>query len=112
MNRKLFYTFSLLIFMLMWGMFGSATAAPRSESDLRATAPPVETTPDVQSTTESQGIPVTAKPEPVLTEILVFYGLIGLTALFLILALLSIANKSTAPFVEHNTPPSDHTEGQ
>jgi len=36
--------------------------------------------------------------------------LIGLTALFLTLALLSIANESTAPFVEHNTLPPDHTE--
>jgi hypothetical protein len=64
----------------------------------------------VSGTTDSAGIPVTGKPEPVLTEILVFYGLIGITALFLILALLNVANKSTAPYVAHKSLPTEKTQ--
>lgn len=109
MNRKLVYTFSLVGFFLMWGVFGFAAAAPRGEPDLQATVPPVEATSIVPSTTDSAGIPVTGETEPVLTEIIVFYGLIGLTALFLVLALLNIANKSTAPSGEHKGPSSDET---
>jgi hypothetical protein len=109
MNRKLVYAFGLVSFFLMWGVFGLAGAAPRGDPDSQATVPPVDVTPIVSGSTDSAGIPVTAEPEPLLTEIVVFYGLIGLTALFLILALLSMANKSTAPYMERKNPPSDKT---
>ena len=107
MNKKLVYISSLVVFFLMWGVFGIAAASPRDGSPLPATLPPMESTPIFSGTTDSTGIPVTGKPEPVLTEIFVFYGLIGLTALFLILALLNVANKSTPPYGEHKNPSSD-----
>ena len=110
MNRKLIYASSLVVFFLMWGVFGIAAAAPRSAANLPATVPPVESTSMVSSPTESAGIPVTGKPEPLLAEILVFYGLIGITALFLVLALLNLANKSTASYVEHKDSPTDKTQ--
>lgn len=42
-------------------------------------------------------------------EIVVFYGLIGLTALFLVLALLKFVNKAGSPSTEHKAPPLDET---
>ena len=98
MNRKLMYVFSLVGCFLVWGVFGFA-AAPGNEPTLLATIVPPERTPVVTGSENSAGIPVTGDPEPVWTEIVVFYGLIGLTALFLILALLSLANKSAAAYL-------------
>jgi hypothetical protein len=109
MDRKLIYTFGLDGFFLIWGVFGFAAAAPRNEPDLQKTVQSLEETLVIPGPTESAGIPVTAKPEPVLTEVLLFYGLIGLSALFLIMVLLNVANKSTAPYVQHEAPPSDET---
>jgi hypothetical protein len=109
MNRKLTYLFSLLGFFLMWGVFGFVAAAPRGEPSFQATVPPVVSTPVRPQATDSAGIPVTGETAPVLTEIVVFYGLIGLTALFLVLALLNVANKSTAPYLGHDNPPSKKT---
>jgi hypothetical protein len=91
----------------MWGVFGFAAAAPHGE--LQATVPAVETTIVVPEATSSVGIPITGEQEPVWTEIVVFYGLIGITALFLILGLLKIANRSTAPYAQYKGPPSDKT---
>ena len=108
MNRKLIYVFSLFGFFLMWGVFGFAAGVPHNELSSPATVPPVETTVVVPEATHSVGIPITGEPEPVWTEVMVFYGLIAVTALFLILGLLKIANKSTAPYAEHKGPPSDN----
>jgi hypothetical protein len=102
MSRKMIYFCSLVGFFLMWGLFGFAAAGPRSGPDLRATAPAAESTPVLPAATERAGIPVTAESEPVWIEIVGFYGLIGLAALFLILALLSFANKSTALYPKGN----------
>lgn len=112
MNQKMIYVFSLVGFFLMWGLFGFAAAGPRSELDLPATVPPVVNTPVIPGATEAAGIPVTGNSEPVWIEILGFYGLIGLAALFLILALLSFANKSTALYPGTKGPPSEETHKQ
>jgi len=109
MNTKLIYTFSLVVFFLMWGVFGFAAAAPRSEPRIQPNVPTLEATSVAPEATDLPAIPITGEPEPLLTEIYVFYGLIGLTALFLILALLNIANRTTAPYVERKSPPSDKT---
>jgi hypothetical protein len=109
MNQKMIYFFSLVGFFLMWGLFGFAAAVPRSELNLPATVLPVETTPVGPGVTEAVGIPITGESEPVWIEILGFYGLIGLAALSLILALLSFANKATAPYPNHKVPPSEET---
>lgn len=110
MNRKLIYACSLVVFFLLWAVFGTAAASPQSQSNLAVTVPPVHGTPMVSGPTAAAGIPITGKPEPLLTEVLVFYGLIGITALFLILALLNVANKSTALHTEYKGPPSDKTQ--
>ena len=112
MNRKRIYILSLAGFLSMWGMFGFTVTASRSEVLLQETPSSMEATPVAPDATSSNGIPVTGEPAPVWTEIVVFYGLIGLTALFLILALLNLANKSTVPHVEHKGPTSDKTHGK
>ena len=104
MNRRLRYAFGLVGFFLMWGVFGFAAGAQRNQPETPATLAPVEDTPVIPEATSAAGIPVTGRPAPVLTEVVVFYGLIGLTASFLILALLNFANKSTAPYVQPDNP--------
>jgi hypothetical protein len=108
MNRKLLYSFSLIGCFLMWGVFGFA-AAPGNEPNLQATLLPPETTAIATAATSSAGIPVTGDPEPVWTEILTFYGLIGLTALLLVLALLNLVNKSSAPYAQERGTSTDET---
>ena len=112
MNRKSIFAFSLVGFFLMWGVFGFAAAAPRNEPSLLQAAVRAEKTAVVPADTPVGGIPATGQTEPVLMEIIVFYGLIGLTALFLILALLSLANKSTAPVVRPKAPPPDESQNR
>lgn len=107
MSRKKIYVFSLAGFFLMWGIFGFVAAGPRPAPAGQATAPAVESTPVLPGTTETAAIPVTGEPERVWPEILGFYGLIGLAALLLILALLSFANRSTALYVDHKHPSSE-----
>jgi hypothetical protein len=109
MDRKSRYLCSLIGFFLMWGIVGFAATAPRRDPPLQTTMPPRESTLVVPGATSSAGIPVTAEPEPLLTEVIVFYGLIGLTALFLVLALLNVANKPPAPYVRHEHPSSKKT---
>ena len=112
MNRKMTYVFSLIGFFLLWGALGFSVAAPRAEHNLQATIPPVQNTSPLPGETEAVGIPVTGEPEPIWSEILGFYGLIGLAALFLILSLLSFANQSTAPALERKVPPPEETRKQ
>lgn len=109
MNRRMTYIFSLLGFFVMWGVFGFVAAAPRDAPNLQVTIQPVESTPSLAGETGAAGIPVTGKPERAWTEIIGFYGLIGLAALFLILALLSFANKSTSLYAGSKHPPSEET---
>ena len=107
MKTRRVYIGSLVSFLLVWGMFGFTSALPYSDIVLQGTPLPVEFTPAASGATSPAGIPVTAEPAPVWIEILVFYGLIGITALFLVLALLSFANKSTSPSVEPKNSTSD-----
>ena len=107
MNRKLIYTFSLAGFFLMWGVFGFVAGVPRGEARLQETLPPVESTPVPPQATDPAQIPVTGESEPLLMEVVLFYGLIGLTALFLVFGLLSFANRSTAADVPRNDSSAD-----
>lgn len=109
MNRKLVYTFSLVAFLLVWGVFGFAATPSRAEAAFQVASPPADTTAVVPAGTTEPFIPVTGEPEPVWVEILAFYGLIGLTALFLIFAMLNEANKSTVPYPQSKGSVSDET---
>lgn len=94
MNVKLIYIFSLFCFLLLWGVSGFRAVAPVHEPGFQSTLPPGETVP---AATSAGQVPVTGEREPLWPEILVFYGLIALTALFLILVLLNTVNKSMIP---------------
>ena len=108
MDRKVLYTISLIGFFLVWEALGLAAIAPHRTLNSQPIAPPVKNTLVVPAAaTDAAGIPETGKPEPLWGEVVLFYGLIGLTALFLIMALLSFANKSTAPYAQHKAPPDD-----
>ena len=109
MSSKLIYKFSLVGFFLVWGVFGFKTGIPHNQTVLQATVPVGAMTVVAPQATASAGIPVTGDPEPLLAEIFVFYGLIGLTASFLILALLNIAHRSTVAYVERKRPSSEET---
>ena len=109
MNRKMVYLLSLVALFLLWGVFGFLAAPAASGLALQGTIPAAERTLSLPEGTPAAGIPITSEPEPVWTEIVVFYGLIGLTAMFLMLALLSFANKSTTPYAEQQRQPSNET---
>jgi hypothetical protein len=100
MGVRFFYIFNLVGFLLLWGLFGSDAAAPQNELNLHSTALPIENTQVAQQGSDTLGIPVNGEPNPVLMEVVAFYGLIGLAAFFLILALLNFVNKSETPHRE------------
>jgi hypothetical protein len=106
MHRKLIYIFSLFCFFLLLGVSGFRAVAPVREPGFQSTLPPDETVP---SATSAGQVPVTGEPEPLWPEILLFYGLIALTALFLILVLLNTVNKSMIPRAPQKKPSSKET---
>ena len=108
MNRKLIYTFTLLAFFIMWGVFGFAAAAPRSESSMQLVSSSTENTHVVSKETDSAMNSITGNHQ-LGWGILLVYGLIGLATLALILSLLNVANKSTALYVQRKERPSDKT---
>ena len=107
MNRKLIYIFGLSGFVLVLGASGFAAVLPASEAPSQATVPAVEMTIAAPAATDAGQIPVTGEPEPLWTEILHFYGLIAVTALFLLYVLLNTVNKSMSAVVRHKDPSSD-----
>lgn len=104
MNRKLIYMFSLIGFCLTWGVFGFMAAGPRSEPVLQASALSEKHNVVTPVVTPNAAIPVTAEAQP---GILFVYSLVGVAALFLILALLNAANKQTVPHVRRGDPPDE-----
>jgi len=92
MNRKLVWFSIFSIFFLVWGM--SSAGALHNKTLAKAALPAMESTPVVSESTQTVMIPVTGKPS-LGWGILIFYGLIGLAALILILALLDSANHLT-----------------
>lgn len=106
MNRKLIYIFSLFCFFLLLGVSGFRAVAPAREPGFQSTLAPDETVP---AATIAGQVPVTGEPEPLWPEILLFYGLIAVTALFLILVLLNTVNKSMIPRAQQRKPSSKET---
>jgi hypothetical protein len=106
MNKKFIYIFSLCCFFLLLGVSGFRAVALAREPDFQSTLRPDETVP---AATSAGQIPVTGEPEPLWPEILLFYGLIAVTALFLILVLLNTVNKSMIPRAHIKKPSSKET---
>jgi hypothetical protein len=104
MNRKLIYTFSLIGFFLMWGVFGFVATAPRSEPVIEATVLPADDPQVVPGPTANAAIPVTGQAQSV-TGIFLLYALFALGALVLVLTLLNAANKRTILDAHRQEPP-------
>jgi hypothetical protein len=100
MNRKLVWFSIFSIFFLVWGM--SSSGALHKETLAKSARPVIESTPVFSESTPTVIIPVTGKSQ-LGWGVLIFYGLIGLAALILILALLDSANHSTTFYANRKT---------
>lgn len=104
MNRKMFYTLTLFVFVAMWGVIGFAAAPASAQPLAQETIVPPEVTvipPDVTAI-----VPVTGDEDAapnIMT--LMFYGFLGLLAIVLLVALFASANRTTV--VERQGPPPD-----
>lgn len=104
MNRKLIYTFSLIGFFVLWGVFGFAAGAPHNDPMSQVTPAEQDSTVIVPEVTAQAAIPVTGDPK-MQTEVLLIYVFFGLLALLIILAFLNAANKPRTTYVPPKEPP-------
>jgi hypothetical protein len=108
MNRKLTYTLTLFVFVVMWGIFGFVAAAPASaQPALQDTVAP-EPTVIVETVVvpgATQLVPVTGDDTSAAPNLmlLLFYGFLGMLAIVLLVALFASANRTT--YVRRDGPP-------
>jgi hypothetical protein len=107
MNRKLLFGVSLLIFFILWGVFGFTAAAPQENSVKQGAVTAEQNNPVApKATVQAAAIPVTGDPM-LETEVLLTYVIFGLGALGLILALLHAANKPGTTSAHPQEPPDE-----
>ena len=114
MKRKMIYTLTLFVFVVMWGIFGFAAGPVSAQPALQETivVPTVEVTPIVNTVIApgpTQLVPVTGSDDPGTTNImmLLFYGFLGLLAVVLLVALFAEANRTTVVHRDGPPPPPD-----
>ena len=107
MNRRRTYVWTLIVFFLMWGVFGFVAAGSRSEPAGQVAAPAVGNFSSQSNAERNVGIPVTGEgqPQPRITLAQVLFGFI---VVFGVLALLNTANRSATTYVRHEDPPDKH----
>lgn len=109
MNRKLFYTLTLFVLVVMWGVLGfvSAPAAHAQPALQETVIVPTVVVTDIVGTliapSVTQVVPVTGDPAGPNIMMLLFYGFLGLLAIVLLVALFSSANRTT--YVRRDGPP-------
>jgi ABC-type dipeptide/oligopeptide/nickel transport system permease subunit len=106
MNRKLTYTLTLFVFVVMWGVFGFATApSAGAQPALQDTvAPPTVIVETVIVPGATQLVPVTGTDTTAPNlMMLLFYGFLGMLAIVLLVALFASANRTT--YVRRDGPP-------
>ncbi len=105
MNRKLTYTLTLFVFVVMWGILGFASAAPTSaQPALQDTVVPTVVIETVVVPGATQLIPVTGDDTTAPNlMMLLFYGFLGMLAIVLLVALFASANRTT--YVRRDGPP-------
>ena len=103
MNRKMIYTLTLFVFVLMWGVFGFA-AAPSAQAQpaLQETVVVTTVANTLVAPVVTQIVPVTGTSTPS-AMMLLFYGFLGLLAIVLLVALFASANRTT--YVRRDGPP-------
>lgn len=105
MTRKMIYTLTLLTFVVLWGLFGFATAPAHAQPALQDTVVPAVTIVNtVVAPVTTQLVPVTGS-DPAATNVmmLLFYGFLGLLAIVLLVALFASANRTA--YVRRDGPP-------
>lgn len=108
MNRKLTYTLTIFVFVVMWGVFGFVAAAPAgAQPALQDTVAP-EPTVVVETVVvpgATQLVPVTGDDTDAAPNLmmLLFYGFLGMLAIVLLVALFASANRTT--YVRRDGPP-------
>ena len=107
MSRKLTYTLTLFVFIVMWGVFGFVSAAPAgaqpaAQDTVVAPTVIVET---VVVPGATQLVPVTGNENTAAPSVmmLLFYGFLGMLAIVLLVALFASANRTT--YVRRDGPP-------
>ena len=105
MNRKLTYTLTLFVFVVMWGLLGFATAAPTTvRPALQDTVVPTAIVQTVVVPGATQLVPVTGNDTTAPNiMMLLFYGFLGMLAIVLLVALFASANRTT--YVRRDGPP-------
>lgn len=105
MNRKLTYTLTLFVFVVMWGILGFASAAPTgAQPALQDTVVPTVVIETVVVPGATQLIPVTGDDTTAPNlMMLLFYGFLGMLAIVLLVALFASANRTT--YVRRDGPP-------
>lgn len=105
MNRKLTYTLTLFVFIVMWGVFGFASAAPASAQPVaQDTVVPTVIVETVVVPGATQLVPVTGDDDTAPNlMMLLFYGFLGMLAIVLLVALFASANRTT--YVRRDGPP-------
>ena len=106
MNRKFTYTFTLFVFIVMWGVFGFVAAVPAgAQPALQDTVvPPTVIVNTVIAPGPTQLVPVTGNDNSTGVMMLLFYGFLGMLALVLLVALFASANRTT--YVRRDGPPA------
>src|SRR6266545_4112516 len=99
MNRKLLYTLTLFVVVVMWGVFAFAAGPVYAQPALQDTiVPATVVVTQIVNTIIAPGVtqvvPVTSTPGPSIM-LLLFYGFMGLLAIVLLVALFASANRTT-----------------
>lgn len=104
MSRKLIYTLTLFVLVMILGLFGVAAAPVHAQPAIQDTIVPVTVVSTVLVPGATQLVPVTGN-DPAATNImmLLFYGFLGLLAIVLLVALFASANRTV--YVRRDGPP-------
>jgi hypothetical protein len=109
MKRKSTYTLTLILFIVMWGLFGFVAAIPagaQPAAQETVIVPTVVLSPIVNTVVvpgATQLVPVTGNDPAPSVMMLLFYGFLGMLAIVLLVALFASANRTT--YVRRDGPP-------
>jgi hypothetical protein len=111
MNRKLTYSLTLFVLIVMWGMFGFVTALPKgAQPDAQDTigAPTPAPSPLASMVVPAtELVPVTGNDASTNVMRLLFYGFLGMLVVVLLLALLASARRTVYVHDDGPPPPPD-----
>lgn len=107
MNRRQTYVWTLIIFFLMWGIFGLVAAGWPSEPRMPDGAPAMQDG-SAHANEESGALILAPDERQSGSQISLVHVLFGFIVVFGILALLNAANKPATTYVRHRRTPDKH----